>query len=89
MHVDPYQPTLSKYLNFRGKLVIFVAFNLHDLNYFLHGLNIHLIKIQPFVCHAFSLVSHVEILHNMYSLSMDSIIGRKLEMKKNVVFPLI
>jgi len=89
MHVDPYQPTLSKYLNFRGKLVIFLAFNLHDLNYFLHGLNIHLIKIQPFVCHAFYLVSHVEILHNMYSLSMDSIIGRKLEMKKNVVFPLI
>jgi hypothetical protein len=47
--------------------ITYVAFNLHGSCYFLYGLNIHLIKMQHFVFHAFSLVSHLGILHNVYS----------------------
>jgi hypothetical protein len=47
---------------------IFVAFNLHGTIYFLHGLNILLRKMQPFVYPAFFLISHLGILHNVYSL---------------------
>jgi hypothetical protein len=48
--------------------IISVAFNLHGTIYFLHGLNIHLRKMQPFVYPAFFLISHLGILHNVYSL---------------------
>jgi hypothetical protein len=47
---------------------IFVAFNLHGTIYFLHGLNILLRKMQPFVYPTFFLISHLSILHNVYSL---------------------
>jgi hypothetical protein len=50
------------------KKITFVAFNLRGTSYFLQGLNIHVIKIQYFVCHAFYLVSHLGILRNVYSL---------------------
>ena len=48
--------------------IIFVAFNLYSTIYFLHSLNIHVRKMQSFVCSAFFLISHLIILHNMYSL---------------------
>jgi hypothetical protein len=50
------------------KKITFVAFNLRGSSYFLLGLNIHLIKMQYFICHAFSLISHLGILRNKYSL---------------------
>jgi len=48
--------------------IIFVAFNLRGTIYFLHGLNIRAKKMQHFVYHAFSLISHLGILRNVYSL---------------------
>jgi len=50
------------------KKIIFIAFNLHGSRYFLHGLNIRVLKMQHFVCHAFSLISYLGILCNVYSL---------------------
>jgi hypothetical protein len=59
---------MSKSTQNLDKKITFVAFNLYGTSYFLHGLNIHMIKMQRFVCHAFYLVSHLGILRNMYSL---------------------
>jgi hypothetical protein len=47
--------------------IIFVSFNLYGSVYFL-GLNIRARKMQPFVYPAFSLISNLDILHNMYLL---------------------
>jgi hypothetical protein len=45
------------------KKVIFVAFNICGTIYFLHGLNIHVKRMQHFVYSAFILISHLDILH--------------------------
>jgi hypothetical protein len=50
------------------KKIIFVAFNIRGTIYFHHGLNINLKKMQHFVYPAFFLISHLDILHNVYSL---------------------
>ena len=74
--------------NLKNK-IISVAFNLHSTIYFLHGLNILVKKMQPFVYPAFFLISHLGILHNVYSLQIDSEIGRRLEMEKIVLFSVL
>jgi hypothetical protein len=67
IRAGPYRPTVKDYPKSKKK-IIFVAFNLRGTIYFHHGLNIHLKKMQHFVYPAFFLISHLDILHNVYSL---------------------
>ena len=64
----PYRQLMKDYPRSGKKKIIFVAFNLCGSIYFLHGLNICLRKMQPFVYLATSLISHLGVLHNEYSL---------------------
>jgi hypothetical protein len=48
--------------------VIFVTFNFRSTIYFFYGLNIHVRKMQHFVYPTFFLISHLDILYNVYSL---------------------
>ena len=65
---------------------IVVAFNNLGFNSFHHGLNILLQKMQHFVSHVFSFISHLGFLDKMHSWLMDLVVGRKLEMEKDVFF---
>jgi hypothetical protein len=67
--------------------IIFVAFNLRGSIYFLHGLNIHVKKIQHFVYHAFSLISHLDILRTQRVFTIDGFKNwKKVRDGKNCVF---
>jgi hypothetical protein len=68
---------------------IVIAFKTLSSNSFENGLNILLRKMQHFVSHVFSFISHLGILNKMHSRLMDSKVGRKLEMEQDVFFCLM
>ena len=80
---------ISQHTENWDKQITFVAFNFRGSCYFLHDLNIHLIKMQHFAFHAFSLESHLGILPNVYLQQMDLRIERELEMENIVRFSII